>query len=167
MERTDSYKFISGLTKRMVKKWISMEEQRAIPFTVLKKPLRECKVALITSGGIAMKSDLPFDQDGERSNPWWGDPSHRVIPSTATTDDIKVYHLHIDPLLAQTDINCLLPIDRLKDLELNNEIGSVADSHYSFMGYILQPEELLNETVPKIIRNLEAESVDVVILVPA
>jgi len=167
MEKTDSYKFISGITKRMVKKWISIEEQRDIPFERLKKPLRKCRVALLTSGGIAMKSDLPFDQDGERSNPWWGDPSHRVIPSTATTADIKVYHLHIDPILAQSDINCLLPIDRLKELELSNEIGSVADSHYSYMGYILQPDELLNVTVPKIIRNLRAESVDVVILVPA
>lgn len=167
MHTTDSFKFVSGITKRLVKTWIKMEEPRPIPWTPLDKPLSECRVAMISSGGIALKSDQPFDQEGERQNPWWGDPTHRVIPSSAATEEIKVYHLHIDPKLGEADLNCLLPIDHLKQLETDGEIGSVAPSQYSFMGYILQPEELLEKTVPKIIRKLRTEAVDVVILVPA
>jgi len=46
------------------------------------------------------------------------------------------------------------------------EIGRSAPSHYSIMGYILQPEVLLVETTPAIIRCLQEEAVDAVVLVP-
>lgn len=163
----DSYRFASGLTKRVVKSWIKMESPREIPWTPLSKPLSDSTVALISSGGIALKTDRPFDQEGERRNPWWGDPSYRVIPRTTRTEDIRVYHQHIDPSFAERDVNCLLPIDRLEELVEAGEVGRAAPSHYSFMGYILNPQELLEESVPGIIRSLQGEEVDVVVLVPA
>ena len=163
----DSYKFISGITKRMVKTWIKMENPRETPWTPLEKPLPECRVALVSSAGIALKSDTPFDQDGERQNPWWGDPSFRIIPRGTKAEEIKLYHLHVDPCCVEDDLNSLLPIDRLTELEAAGEIGSAALSHYSIMGYNMQPIILLNETVPAIIRNLRDEAVDVVVLVPA
>jgi hypothetical protein len=57
----DSFRFISGITKRMIKNWISMEKPRPIPWTPLAKPLSECNVALFSSAGIALKDDQPFD----------------------------------------------------------------------------------------------------------
>jgi len=42
----------------------------------------------------------------------------------------------------------------------------VADVHYSIMGYLLQPEEMINSSVPAIVQQLKDEQVDVVILVP-
>ena len=163
----DSFRFISGISRRMIETWIKMEEPRPIPWTPLSKPLSECKVAIISSGGIAMKDDKPFDQDGERQNPWWGDPSYRTIPKTATEKDVDIYHLHIRPDYARRDINCLLPIRRLEELARGGEIGSVAETHYSIMGYLLQPEEMLASSVPAIIQQLMDEHVDVVILVPS
>ena len=67
----DSYRFISGITKRMIKSWISMERPREIPWTPLARPLRDCTVSLISTAGIALKTDRPFDQEGERCNPWF------------------------------------------------------------------------------------------------
>ena len=168
MQKTvDSFRFISGISRRMIETWIKMEKPRPIPWTPLAKPLSECKVAMISSGGIAMKNDKPFDQDGERKNPWWGDPSYRTIPKTASANDVDIYHLHIKPDYARRDINCLLPIHRLEELARNDEIGSVAETHYSIMGYLLQPEEMLEESVPAIIQRLKDEHVDVVILIPS
>lgn len=163
----DSYRFIGGITKRMVKSWIQLESRRDIPWTPLSKSLSDCTVAIISTGGIALKTDRPFDQEGELKNPWWGDPSYRVIPQTARTEDIRVYHQHIDPSLAEQDLNCLLPIERLHELVEMKNVGRAASSHYSIMGYILDPEELLKETVPAIIEHLRAETVDIVVLVPA
>lgn len=163
----DSYRFVSGITRRMIETWIKMEEPHSIPWMPLSKPLSECKIAMISSGGIAMKNDIPFDQEGERRNPWWGDPSFRTIPKTVTENDIEIYHLHIKPDFARRDLNCLLPIHRLEQLEKNGEIGSVAETHYSIMGYLLQPEEMLEKSVPAIIQQLRNEHVDVVILVPS
>ena len=65
-----SYRFIGGGTKRLVKSWIELESPRDIPWTPLSRPLSDCTVALISSGGIALKTDRPFDQDSERRNPW-------------------------------------------------------------------------------------------------
>ena len=60
MTRTvDSYRFISGLTKRMIRSWIGMEQPREIPWTPLAKPLKECTVSLISTAGIALKTDKP------------------------------------------------------------------------------------------------------------
>ncbi len=163
----DSYCFIGGMTKRMVKSWIDLEQPRPIPWTELDQPLSESTVALISSGGIALRSDQPFDQEGERQNPWWGDPSYRSIPRTTKTSDIRVYHQHIDPSLAETDMNCLLPILRLDELVAAGIVGRSAATHYSIMGYLLEPAELLEQTIPAIVEKLRAEAVDVVLLVPA
>jgi D-proline reductase (dithiol) PrdB len=163
----DSYHFIGGITKRLVKTWIKMEPVREIPWMGLPKPLSACTVALLSTGGIALKTDRPFDQEGERQNPWWGDPSYRVIPHTATGEDIRVYHQHIDPSFAEQDLNCLLPLERLAELAEAGEIGHVAPSHYSSMGYLLQPDEFLTETVPAVVDRLKSEAVDLVVLIPA
>lgn len=163
----DSYRFIGGITKRMVKAWIQLESPREIPWTSLSKRLSDCTVALISTGGIALKTDRPFDQEGERKNPWRGDSSYRIIPQTARTEDIRVYHQHIDPSLAEQDLNCLLPIERLGELVEMQKIGRAAPSLYSIMGYILEPEELMKKTVPAIIEHFQADEVDVVVLILA
>lgn len=168
MTRTvDSYRFISGITRRMIKNWIKMETPRPIPWTPLTKPLSECTVALLSSAGVALKSDAPFDQEGERQNPWWGDPSYRVLPKDATEEQVRLYHLHIDPAYAEQDLDCLFPLQRLQELEDQGRIGRTSPRHYSIMGYILDPEELLTKTVPALIRDLKEDFADVVVLVPA
>ena len=165
-KQVDSYRYLSGITKRMIKSWIKMEQPRPIPWTPLTKKLSDCTVAMISTGGIALKTDRAFDQEGERQNPWWGDPSYRILPNTATEQDVRLYHLHIDPRYGEQDLNCMFPLQRLKELEAAGEIGRSAARHYSFMGYILRPEKLLQETTPQIIRNLQEDQVDVVVLVP-
>lgn len=163
----DSYRFISGITKRMIRTWIKMETPRPIPWTPLRKPLSECRVALLSSAGVALKTDQPFDQEGERRNPWWGDPTYRRLPNTATAAEVNLYHMHINPKDAQQDLDCLFPITRLNELAAAGEIGSASPRHYSMMGYILEPEVLLKESVPAMLRDLRADLADVVVLVPA
>jgi len=155
-------------TRRLVRSWAERDaaQVREIPWTPLAKPLRECTLALVSSSGIARRDDRPFDQEGERRNPWWGDPSFRVIPRETTTADVRVWHLHVDPSLAESDLDCALPLARLRELEAAGEIGASAPSHYSFMGYILKPRELLERSVPAMIARMRAEGVDAVLLVP-
>lgn len=162
----DSYRFITGIARRMIKNWARMEKPRPIPWTPLDKPLSECTVALLSSAGIALRNDTPFDQEGERQNPWWGDPSYRILPKTATQEQVRLYHLHIDPAYAEQDLNCLFPLQRLQEMEDSGRIGRSSPRHYSIMGYILNPQVLLNETVPAIIRDLKEDQADVVVLVP-
>ena len=74
-KQVDSYRFISRTTRRVMQAWIARETPRPIPWVPLTKPLSECTVALISTAGISMNEDPPFDQEGERQNQWWGDPS--------------------------------------------------------------------------------------------
>ncbi len=162
----DSFRFLDFVTKQVAKAWIAKEPEREIPWTPLEKPLNDCTVAVVSSGGIALKTDEPFDQEGERRNPWWGDPSYRIIPNTATSKDVELYHLHIDASFGRQDLNCVLPLQRLDELAKAEEIGRSAPRHYSFMGYQIDPTELIEETTPEIIGHLTEDGVDVVILVP-
>jgi D-proline reductase (dithiol) PrdB len=165
-KQVDSYRFLDRQTKKLVQTWIGLEAPREIPWTPLSRPLEESTVALISSAGLALKTDRPFDQEGERQNPWWGDPSYRILPRTATGEDVKLYHLHIHPRVAEQDLNTILPLQRLLELEDRAEIGRSAAHHYSFMGYILQPQVLLQESTPAMIRHMKRDGVNVVVLVP-
>lgn len=165
-EPVDSYRFLDRITRMMAQNWVKLEQPREIPWTPLTKPLTESTIALISSAGLALKSDRPFDQEGERQNPWRGDPAYRILPRTATTGDVNLYHLHIHPRLAEQDLNTLIPLERLLELENRGEIGHSAAHHYSFMGYILQPKELLEQSVPAMIRQMKQDEVTIVLLVP-
>jgi D-proline reductase (dithiol) PrdB len=165
-KQVDSYRFLDRQTRKLVQTWIGLEAPREIPWTPLSRPLEESTVALISSAGLALKTDRPFDQEGEKQNPWWGDPSYRILPRTATGEDVKLYHLHIHPRVAEQDLNTILPMQRLLELEDRGEIGRSAAHHYSFMGYILQPQVLLQESTPAMIRHMKRDGVNVVVLVP-
>ena len=162
----DSLQFLDGATKRVIKAWIEREERRPIPWTPLKKPLSECRIALISSAGVALRKGEPFDEEGERRNPWWGDPSFRVIPRFACSEDVRLCHLHIDRSHGEADLDCVLPLRRLEELAADGVIGEAAPSHYSFMGYLLDADEFLRTSVPAIIERLKEEQVDAVALVP-
>lgn len=162
----DSLQFLDGASKRVIKSWIEREERKPIPWTPLRKPLGESRVALISSAGVALKTDRPFDEEGERRNPWWSDPSYRIVPRGTRTGDVRLHHLHIERSYGESDLDCVLPLTRLEELVAAGEIGEAAPSHYSFMGYLLRPQEFLRTAVPAIIRRLRAEAVDAVLLVP-
>jgi D-proline reductase (dithiol) PrdB len=165
-KRVDSYRFLNRPAKMLVRSWISHERPRSILWTPLKKPLSECIIALVSTAGISCNQDRPFDTEGERRNPWWGDPSFRVIPKTATEQDVRIDHLHVDTSYAERDLDCIFPLRRLIELEHAGEIGRSASSHYSIMGYILDPRVLLSETMPTMIRCMKDEFVDAVALIP-
>ena len=162
----DSYRFLEGISKLTMKHWATLGAPPQIPWTPLAKPISQCTVSVVSSAAVALKTDRPFDQEIERRDPWFADPSYRVLPRNTATDDARVYHLHINTSFAHQDLNCVMPLERLRQLEALGEIGRSAPSHYSYMGYTVRPEALLRDTVPRIIGQLRQEQVDAVVLVP-
>ena len=163
----DSYRFLDFAARQVMKAWASRERAGVIPFTPLTKPLSDCRVALISTAAIARHDDRPFDQARERRDPWWGDPSYRVIPLGTTEADVRLYHLHIDPRFGEADLDVVLPMRRLNELSHEGVIAEAAAHHYSIMGYILEPDVLINETAPAIAARMRADGVDAAALVPA
>ena len=169
----DSYRFLDFASRQVMKAWAAREREGtgaspggAIPFTPLPRPLRDCTVALISSAGIALRTQPPFDQEGERRNPWWGDPSFREIPLGTTEAEIKIWHLHISPRFGEADLDVVLPMRRLQELAVEGFVGRPARTHYSTMGYILDPRELMETTAPAIAERMHGDGVDAAALVP-
>ena len=163
----DSYRFLDFASRKVMEAWAARQEPVAIPFTPLPKPLRDCTITLLSTAGIARNDDRPFDQEGERRNPWWGDPTYREIPLGTTEKDIRIYHLHIDPRFGEADLDVVLPMRRLGELATEGFVGRPAPTHYSTMGYILDATELVEKTAPAIAARMRAERVDAAALVPA
>ena len=163
----DSYRFLDFASRQVMKAWASRQEHGVIPFAPLLKPLSECMVALVTTAGVARNDDKPFDQEGERRDPWWGDPSYRTIPQGTTEKEVRLYHLHIDPRFGEADLDVVLPMRRLAELASEGVVARPALTHYSTMGYILEPDELIGSTAPAIAACMRAEGVDAAVLAPA
>lgn len=165
----DPYRFLDFATRQIMKAWVNREAERPgpIPWAPLAKPLAECTVALVCTAGVARRDDVPFDEEGERRNPWWGDPTHRIIPLGATEADVDLHHLHIDRRFGRADLDVVLPMRRLAELASEGIIGRAATSHYSIMGYQLRPAVLEHETAPAIASAMKASGVDAAALVPS
>ena len=97
-----------------------------VPCTPLSKPLREARVALVTSAGVS----LP-EQEG-----------------------------------IAADRNLGFPLDRFRELEAQGVIGELNHRHFSFMGSIVMPRKLIDETSVQVAQMLRADAVDVVFLTP-
>jgi D-proline reductase (dithiol) PrdB len=165
-KKIDSYRFVDGIAKKVLKRWAALPGETQIAWTPLARPLSECTVALVSSAAIALKGARPFDPEIERRDPWFADPSYRVLPRTVRTGDIQVCHLHINRTFAEQDLNSVLPTERLDKLAEMGEIGAAAPSNYSYMGYTLRPARLLRESVPAMVQQLREEHVDIVMLIP-
>ena len=163
----DSYRFLDFASRQVMKAWAARLEPGRIPFAPLAKPLQDCTVALVTTAGVSRNDDRPFDQEGERRNPWWGDPTFRAIPLGTTEKDVRLYHLHIDSRFGAADLDVVLPMRRLTELADEGVVLRPAPTHYSLMGYILEPSELVEKTTPAIVERMHAEGVDAAALVPA
>ena len=138
-----------------------------IPWTPLKKPLKETTFTLMATAGISMKTDPPFDMAREKIEPAWGDPSYREIPRTATEGDIEVSHLHINTEYIKKDINVMLPMTRFQEFEEEGIIGKLADTCYSYYGFQLDLTALLEKTMPKVASRMREEDIEAVLLTPA
>ncbi|HIF93930.1 MAG TPA: hypothetical protein EYQ60_12540 [Myxococcales bacterium] len=164
----DPWRFAGSFLKGILSKSIpDTPSHAAIPWSPMTKPLAEAKVALLSTAGISMKGDRSFDMECERQNPTWGDSSFRRLRADATSDNIEVNHLHIDTGYIQRDLNVALPLDRLRGLVAEGHVGSMAETHYSIMGFQgADSSRLENETAPAIAENVKNEEVDLVLLAP-
>src|SRR5919197_1054734 len=101
--RVGSFKYFSPASTRIVQSLIARAQRETARWTPLRRPLSGATVSLVSTAGISLKGDPPFDAEGERRNPWWGDPSYRVIPRTAIESEITVSHLHIETAYIHED----------------------------------------------------------------
>jgi hypothetical protein len=128
-----------------------------IPWSPLQRPLREATIALVTTSGVHLRGDRPFDLAS--------DPTFRVIPRTADAGDLAISHRAYDRTDALRDISLVFPLQRLRELEAEGVIGRVADRHYGF-GLVGRAAELVAPG-QEVGRLLKRDHVDLALFVPA
>ncbi len=138
--------------------WMAFEDA---PFSRLTKPLSQCRVALVTSGGISLKSQPPMDSPNIE-----GDYSIRVLPVDAPASDLVISHTHFPTEMAYRDINVLYPVDRMRELARDGVIGALSPNGYSFMGYNTNHWRFRDETVPQIVEGVRRDGADVAFVIP-
>ena len=133
------------------------------PLAPLTSRLSRARVALLTSAGVHHVDDTPFDMKDPS-----GDASFRVIDGTQSTDVLTITHDYYDHSATDQDINCVLPLDRLRELTVPGRVGSVAPRHVGFMGHIFdeQWDRLVHDTAPAIVTMLQEDGVDAVVASP-
>lgn len=164
----DGFRFLPPGLKAWVKTFIPDEEFKGfIPWTPMARPSSQSTIALVTSSGISLKSDSPFDMEREKREPLWGDRSYRAIPRGTTERDIDINHLHINTTYARQDINVILPLGRMAEFEKEGVIGRLAPTAYSFYGFQWQNTDFLKEAIEPISKRMKLEGVEAVLMTPA
>ncbi len=120
-------------------------------------PLRERRVAIVSSAGLVVRGETPF-----RGR----DADFRAIPAATRPDQLLMSHISInyDRTGFQEDWNVVFPLDRLRELAAEGTISSVAATHYSFMG--ATDPVLMEGHAREIAGHLKKDQVDAVLLSP-
>jgi D-proline reductase (dithiol) PrdB len=120
-------------------------------------PLSQRRVAIVTSAGLVRRGERPFVS---------GDTDYRVIPVDVPPEQILMSHVSVnfDRTGFQRDINVVFPVDRLSEMAEAKMIGSVAATHYSFMG--ASDPRGMQANVKAVAGRLKVDRVDAVLLTP-
>ena len=153
---------LSEVQRRMLEFFPCMESDD-VPWTPLAKDLSDSTVAIVTTAGLHLRDDKPFNRDHPG-----GESTYRIIPSDSDTADIVQSHFSIgfDRTAIYRDINITFPIDRMRELAEQGKIGNVAPNHYSFMGALRDCTIVAEQTGPEVAQRLKDEGVNLVFLTP-
>ena len=141
-------------------RWTMNDRERdPVPWTPLHRPLRETRVALISSSGVYRDDQEPFH--------FRNDCSHREIPIDTPNERLRVAHFGYDTRDAQRDPGCVFPLGALRELASEGVIGSIADPALTFMGGIYSARRVRDELAPRLAEIVLRQQADLAFLVPA
>lgn len=123
------------------------------------KSLAESRVAIVTTAGLTIDGNADWNA---------ADQGFRIVPKESDDLTLAHYSPNFDRTGWVIDKNVVFPIDRLEEMAEEGIIGSVADTHVSFMG--AQPDHTL-ETIrldsgPAAAQALREDNVDIILLTP-
>jgi D-proline reductase (dithiol) PrdB len=125
-----------------------------IPYTPLKRELKDCRITLVSTSGAYVEGMQPFSDN---------DLSFRLVPTGTDTKNIRFVPGHFDTGPGAQDANVMFPLDRLRELLSSGEIGKLADEHLS-MGLTTELRRLKEVVSWQIAETVMKRRPDVVVL---
>jgi D-proline reductase (dithiol) PrdB len=140
------------------------QNQGTVPWSEPRVPLAQATVAVVTTGGLHLVSQVPFDMEDKN-----GDPSFREIAVDTPREQLQITHDYYDHRDAESDLNLIFPTERLGEFVGKGVLGRLHRFGYSVMGHIENEHmrTLQEVTAVEIARRLARDGVDYVLLVPA
>jgi D-proline reductase (dithiol) PrdB len=145
------------------------------PFTPLRKPLSESRLALITSSGHFMEGtdpepfgvkDMTQAEAVSRISEFLkSEPELSIIPINTPHENLRVRHGGYDIHGALVDPNVAFPLDRLMELNQEGVFGELHQEAYTFVGAASQIR-ILNHVGLEWARMLKGQNIDAAIMVP-
>jgi hypothetical protein len=152
--------------------WTNQIHNDSAPWTTLRRPLEDCRILLVSSGGFHREEDPPFgpgispaEQARNFKEFLETRPTMRLIPTEYPRDRLRISHPSYDHSAARLDLNVLFPLDRLVEAAQTGAIGEVAQQHVSYMG-LTSPRRIERDLVPAVIEAAKDQDVDAALLSP-
>ena len=159
IERTRSYYLGLGYENPYV--WAHYID---VPFSPLKKPLAQSVLGLITTAVPYVSDKGPQGQgDPYNSTAKFYQPYQQ---STEGEVDLRIAHVGIDRKNANMeDSNCWFPLEAAKRASATGEVGALSPNFYGLPTNRSQ-RHTLEIDAPRILEMLQADGVDVAVLIP-
>ena len=126
-----------------------------VPFTPFAGRLEDASICIVSTAGIRTRDDKPFDTEG--------DTTWRVIPAEAEAKDLRYDDSHYDHACVDRDMNCVFPLDRVRELAAEGRVGGLTARHFS-LGYSQALREMREKTIPALVHEIDRERPGAVLL---
>lgn len=158
IDKTREYYLAEGYAKPY--EWAHFEQ---IPFAPLRKSLSQCRIGLVTTSDIAVRSDggdrESYDKETLLGNVY-------SIPMECPLGRLYSRSEHYDRYSTNLeDVNSYCPITRLAEFAADGRIGSVAPRfHGVYTSY--SKRVTMERDAPEVLRRMREDGVDAVLLTP-
>lgn len=126
-----------------------------VPFTPFQGKLEDATLCLVTTAAVRRADDRPFDTEG--------DTTWREISGETEAKDLRYDDTHYDHACVDADLNCVFPIDRVRELARERRVGGLTARHFS-LGYSQALRELRERTIPALVKEIDRERPGAVLL---
>ena len=157
IDKTTAYYKAEGYEKPY--QWAKFAD---VPFTPLRKPLAESRLALISTSEITVRTweDQRTPQEkGEAAN------VYGVPTDTPVGDLYSQTHSYDKNATSLEDVNAYFPVTRLSEAQAEGRFASFAPTAYGVYNAYSQ-RKTLEVDAPEILRRCRDEAVDVALLTP-
>jgi len=128
------------------------------PMASLARPLSELRLGVVATGGIY--------QEGQTAFTFKDDLTYRSISRDVDPADLRATHFAYDLTDARTDINVVFPVDALRAMVTDGEVGELAPHLFTCMGGIYSQRRVRDELAPALVERCQRDQIEAVLLVP-
>jgi D-proline reductase (dithiol) PrdB len=133
-----------------------------IPWAPPPADLARARIALVTTGALHLKGDVPFRVFEEK----WGDTGFRFVPHAAAREELDLEAPYVDEKYATRDPEVALPRRALDALVAEGTVGAAAPRHASFAGGVVRPFPGLAESAAAVHAAFREDGVGAAVILP-